>query len=100
MASCISGDLVSKIGSLAGSLSLATLSELESLTLNSGKCFNLYCLSALAHHDKLIKSSGEKTRLNMSVSNNEEEGKNIRRIISDLSGARVIARYIFVGINL
>jgi len=34
----------------------------------------------------------------MSVSNNEEEGKIVKRIISDLSGALVIARYIFVGI--
>jgi hypothetical protein len=93
--------LISQIVSLAGSLSLATLAESESLTLNSeisssqsffGKYFNLYCRSALANYDKLIKLSGKNQRQNVTTPVGEEE-KIIKRIISDLNGARVVARY-------
>ena len=101
-------DLLSQIGALAGSLSLATLSDAglnfaESSsgkavdqTVFTAKCFNLFCQAAGRGHADLRKlagkNRGEVDEVDPPPDVDVDEEKLLLKVVADLNAARVAAR--------
>ena len=114
----ISADIISQMASLVGSMSLVTMADSDThlLSIDShivptldiatsldraisiGRCFTLFCSSAATHHSKfqrIVARNRRKRRTKATNVETDEEQKLFDRILTDLKGARVIARFNF-----
>ena len=104
------------MASLVGSMSLVTMADSDVHLLNIdphiaptldiatsldraisiGRCFSLFCSSVATHHSKfqrVVARNRRRRRKKLTNVEIDEEEKLIDRILTDLKGARVIARF-------
>jgi hypothetical protein len=88
-ASDVNIDLLNVDPNIAPTLDIALSLERG---VSIGRCFSLFCASVVTHHSKFERVVARNRRKNASGVEVDEEQQLLDRILTDLKGARVIAR--------